>query len=216
MRKCKKTACFALVLALCVFMLTGCFEPEKDAAETIDILYRATVNRETGAAEEFGVPASKVEDILEASHSYNAELLKMDFEANGFYLSDETIREILEAREEMYSNLKCTCTISSESKKSVCVTISTQYYDEPAIAEKAAKKTLNKAFEENIMHMSEKQLQRKLGEYYADYLIKGYQKAKPEDGERTIYVSCTVQHSLWFPNDINEFAKVLGDAISGQ
>lgn len=216
MRKCKKLACFVLSLAFCVSMLTGCFEPKKDAAETIAMLYKAAVNNETDAGEEFGVPASKIEDVLEACNNYNAEMLKKDFEANGFYLSDETIRRIIDARDKMYSNLQCTCTVSSESKKSVCVTISTQYYDEPAIAEKAAKKTLNKAFEENIMHMSQKQLQRKLGEYYADYLIKGYEKAKPEDVERTIYVSCTVQHSMWFPNDIDEFAKVLGDAISGQ
>ena len=215
MKYIKKIACFTLLLLASVSMLTGCFEPKKDAAETIQVLYKLVISQDTKAAEDFGIPSSVSETLLDAYNEACYQQLKSGFETNGFSIEDETLRNIIKARCEMYSKLECTTSISSQSKKTVSVTVETQYYDENAIMQKAVKKAMKKAMDENIMHMSEKQIQRKMGEFYTEYLIKGYEAAEPEEDTRTMFVSCSKQHFLWLPSSLEDFINLLNDAVSG-
>ncbi|MDD6208276.1 MAG: hypothetical protein PUB10_07145 [Clostridiales bacterium] len=211
----KKILCLALFLFSGIFLLTGCFEPHKDAAETIQILYKLVINQDTKTAEDFGIPSSVTETFKDAYKETCYQQLKNGFETNGFSIDDETLRNIVNARCDMYSKLECTTSISSKSKKTVSVTIETQYYDETAIMNKALEKTMRKAMDENIMHMSGSQLKRKMGEFYTEYLIKGYENAKPEEETRTIFVSCSKQHFLWLPSNLEDFITLLINTVSG-
>lgn len=210
----KKTITILLSVCMLAGVLTGCGGPKVDAAGSCKAIYDLYILQDSTGVVDMGMTQSDADTALKTYDETMASSIKDLFESNGLPVDDDTVNEIVTAREGALAKLTCTAEITSSDKTKATVTLKTNYIDETAIAIKASEDAIEQLKKEKETD-TDKRIELISG-FFAQNLIDGYNASEPVDDQKEITAECSLTDNVWMPDDMNSFGTKLGQAVSGQ
>lgn len=210
----RKVVAFMMSLCMLIGVLTGCGGPKVDAAGSCKAIYALYILQDSKGVLDMGMEQSDADTALKAYDDTMASSIKNLFVSNGLTVDDETVNEIVAAREEALSRLTCTTEITSSDKKTATVLLKTNYIDETGIATKASEDAIAQLEKEKETDTN-KRIELISG-FFAQNLIDGYKNSTPVDDQKELTIECSVTGNIWMPDNMTNFGTKLGQAVSGQ
>lgn len=209
----KKPAVF-LCICLCSALLTGCGQPQNNAAASIKAIYDLYISGDTKGISTLGMSEDEIKTAQETYDDSVKETIKANFSASGQEIDMETLNDLCAARKEALSKMTATAEVTAESEGKATVVISTTYFSESELDEEAFYSAREAANQAGLSDIATQQVF--LMKTYTQNLIAAYENVVPSEDTANITVECVIQNNAWVPANMSSFGADLALAITGQ
>lgn len=168
------------------------------------------VRNDVTYATKLGITQNEADEVIKTYRDGIKRQLEICFIQNQFSVSNEQLIEVINAREFAQNKLTDFIEIISQEKDSAVVKITSTYFDDIAINEKAAQDAIEDVKQENITN------KQRAVEVYINNMINGYKNYEISEETASIEVEFKLVDNTWIPADVWKFGEKLGMLYTGQ